>query len=347
VRKKITLQDIATSLGISVGTVHKALYAKKGVSEKRRQLIINTAKDMNYEATGLTIQEAHEVAVLFPKPVTTDKYFYQYIWKGIEQRALELAQNQFKILEFTFDGTQQNQLEVLELILQEHGDTIHGLITIIWDEFRFQDILKEFTNKGIKIFTVSSDAPFSDRTSSVMTNPYQMGRLAAEYLGSVIPSSGRVIIMGTRRDSANHAQVVRGFFDQMSKTNPAIQIIELYESVVNPKIIFETLEDFLAKFDDIHGIYVNNARTTAGVYKTFRDNPKKEHLKLIGAEIFQESVQGVRENIFQALIDQNPFEQGYKAVSIAYESIAQDKEIKKKYDIPISLFLSNNLPDYK
>lgn len=346
-RKKTTLQDIALAMGISVGTVHKALYNKKGVSEKKRQLIISTAKEMQYESSGLTIQEAHEIAILFPKPITTDKYFYQYIWKGIEQRAQELSPNQFKILEFTFDGTQQNQLEMMEKILKDHGDTIDGLLTIIWDEFSFQDILKEFTNKGIKIFTVSSDAPFSNRTSSIMTNPYQMGRLAAEYLGSVIPSSGRVIIMGTRRDSANHAQVVRGFFDQMSKTNPAIQIIELYESVVNPKIIYETLEDFLSKFDDIHGIYINNARTTAGVYKVFRDNPKKEQLKLIGAEIFQESVQGVQENIFQALIDQNPFEQGYKAVSIAYENIAQNREVLKKYDIPISLYLSNNLPDYR
>jgi LacI family transcriptional regulator len=321
------------------------LYGKKGVSDKRREEIQSIALSLGYEPIAAEIEKSFRIAVVFPKPVLEDRYFYQYVWKGINCRAKELEGTHCEVIKYPFEATVENQIQVMQNVLEIEKDNLDGLVTIIWDEHKFKDILDAYSQKGIKIFTVSSSAPREKQVSTILANPYRMGRLAAEYLGSTISQPGHVIIMGTRRDSGNHAQVVNGFFDQMTKTNPAIQIIELYESVEYPEKIYETLKDFLEKFDDIKGIYVNNARTTSGVCSTIRGIKETNNLRIVGAELFPESIQAMNEGILQALIDQNPYEQGYRGLSVAYQNIALEKEVQKRYEIPTLLYLVSNLPD--
>ncbi len=342
--KKVTLQEIARQMGITVSTVHKALYGKKGVSESRRKEIITVASELGYRTEIMQNNKTCRIAVVLPNPVGIDTYFYQFVWKGIQKRADELKQSSCELLSYVFNGSMEHQLEILDSLLHQEQSHLDGLITIIWDESRFKQVLDNFTRQGIKIFTVSSDAPSSRRISTIGSNPNKLGRLAAEYLGSVIHHPGRVIVIGTRRDAVNHAQVVRGFFDQMSIMQPEIQIIEIYESIGNPEKIFHTLQDFLEKFDDVQGIYINNARTTAALCDAIRGLSYAKGLRIIGSELFSESISAVREGVLHALIDQNPFNQGYKVLTVTYEHIAQGKDVLPKYEVPINLFLSSNLP---
>jgi ABC-type sugar transport system, periplasmic component len=345
---KTTMQDIAKVANVTVGTVYKALNNQKGVSEEKKLAILSIAREMHYIPSLVQQKNTeHQVAVLFPKPEGADKYFYQYIWKGIEARTAELAPLRFKILEFTFDGTPTDQQAKLHEIYDGFREKIDALITIIWDENAFLDILGKYNDAGIEIFTISSDAPFSQRKATIMSNPYKTGRLAAEYLGSVIPDNGRVIIMGTKRDSSNHAQVVRGFFDQMNITNPDIQIIELYETKNHPERIAQTVKDFLRTFDDVRGIYINNARTTEQLCKSMIHYPHDVKLKIVGSELFPESIQYLKSGLLCALIDQKPYDQGYKGISMAFDSIALNQQVNPVCYITNALCLQNNIPSEK
>ncbi|MFA6891348.1 MAG: substrate-binding domain-containing protein, partial [Sphaerochaetaceae bacterium] len=169
-------------------------------------------------------------------------------------------------------------------------------------------------------------------------------RLAAEYLGSVIKGKARVIVVGTKRDSYNHAQVVRGFFDQMNTTNPQIQIIELYESRMYPEEVFKTLQDFLSRFEDIKGIYANNARTTIRILEIAREQKQHRKLFVVGSELFDESSQALREGTLDAIIAQNASQQAYEGVSVAFRSLSGTEQITTKEIVPNALYLKNNLP---
>ena len=211
--KKITLQDIANTANVTVATVHKALHNKKGVSPEKREEILALANSMNYYTESSSAQKTYKIAAVFPGPTNDNRYFYQYIWKGIHARAKELALCHVEILDMTFDGGQEQQLQILNHIWSTRRQELSGLLTVVWNETDSLEILNRFTDEGIKVFTISADAPFSQRTACIMANPYRSGRLAAEYLGSVLKQPCRVVIIGTKRDTNNHAQVVRGFFD--------------------------------------------------------------------------------------------------------------------------------------
>ena len=46
--KRTTITDIAQHLQVSLHTVNKALYGKKGVGDELRAKILQTAQEMNY-----------------------------------------------------------------------------------------------------------------------------------------------------------------------------------------------------------------------------------------------------------------------------------------------------------
>lgn len=342
--KKITLEDIAKAANVTVGTVHKALYNKKGVSTKKRQEILALAASLNYCPDVLPVHKTFQIAAVFPAPSNDNLFFYQHIWKGIHDRAAELSACHFEVIDFMFEGGLNQQLELLNHIWENHRENLSGLLTVVWDENESLEILNKFTQQEICVFTLSADAPFSQRTSCIMANPYRTGRLAAEYLGALLNTPCRVIIIGTKRDTTNHAQVVRGFFDQMTETNPLIEIIELYESVNYPEKLYETLSEFLHMFDNILGIYANNARTTARVCSMIKEIGYQDKVKIIGSELFTESEEALENGILNAIIDQNGYEQGYKGISIAFDHIVLEKSVASKYNINSSLILKNNLP---
>lgn len=342
--KKITLQDIAKNAHVTVGTVHKALHNKKGVSPEKREEILALASSLNYCPAALPDHKTVKIAAVFPGPSNDNRFFYQYIWKGIHDRAGELKPCHFEVMDFTFEGGLEQQLELLNHIWANHRHEITGLLTVIWNETASLEILNKFTQEGIRIFTLSADAPFSQRTSCIMANPYRTGRLAAEYLGSLLNTPCRIVIIGTKRDTNNHAQVVRGFFDQMTETNPLIEIIELYESVNYPEKLYETLSEFLHTFDNILGIYANNARTTARVCSMIQEIGYQNKVKIIGSELFAESEEALKNGTLNAIIDQNGYEQGYKGISIAFDHIVLGNPVASKYNINSALILKNNLP---
>ena len=50
---KPTIKDIATIAGVSIPTVHKAIYGKPGVSEKTRERVLKITHELNYSITRL------------------------------------------------------------------------------------------------------------------------------------------------------------------------------------------------------------------------------------------------------------------------------------------------------
>lgn len=71
VQGRVTMKDIATSLGVSVNTVHKAISGKPGVSEKTRATILAFAEQHGYRrnesASSLRRKDA-SVFICMPSP---------------------------------------------------------------------------------------------------------------------------------------------------------------------------------------------------------------------------------------------------------------------------------------
>lgn len=344
--KKITLQDIAKTAGVAVGTVHKAIHGQTGVSKEKRAKILEIAVQLGYSLQSSPNKSPVRVAAVFPKPVRQNKYFYKPLWNGLRDRAVQLTSAQFYMEEYMFEGGTPQQLELLEQVYRERSDQIQALITIIWNESAYADLIDRFTDAGVQVYTVSADAPNSRRICTVRTNPERTGRLAAEFLAPRLADEGRVILIGTRRDTINHAQIVHGFFDEMMERAPNLEIIELYESLRFPDKLYQTMMELIHSFDSVRAIYANNARATAGLCNVLAHAEIPTDIQLLGSECFPESVALLRNGRLAGLIDQNAYMQGYRGLTVVFDHLVLGKEVSPLYEIAPTLFLCNSLlPD--
>lgn len=342
--KRVTLQDVAKTAGVTVSTAHKALHGQKGVSEKKRREILEVAASLGYVREQQAQEKNVRVAAVFPKPVHENKYFYRRLWQGIRERTQQLSSARFSVQEYMFEGAAAQQLELLEQLYREKAGELEALLTIIWNEREYTDLIDRFTQAGVKVFTVSADAPSSRRVSSIMTNPNRTGRLAAEFLGPRIPAEGRVVLIGTRRDTINHAQIVHGFSSEMQEIHPAVEIMELYESVQYPEKLCQTLIGLLRSFDDIRAVYANNARATAGLCKALNRGDISPDIQILGSECFAESAEQLKNGMLCGILDQNAYQQGFMGLSAVFDSLVLEKQVPPLCEICPALYLKNNLP---
>jgi LacI family transcriptional regulator len=80
---KITINDIAETLGISTISVSRALSGQAGVSEELRGKIIGKAKDLGYVKTKN--KEDINILVLHQRPYMQDNSNFSYKVQGIEK----------------------------------------------------------------------------------------------------------------------------------------------------------------------------------------------------------------------------------------------------------------------
>ena len=155
---------------MSVVTVHKAIHNKKGVSQRTRERILEYIKQNDYKINkAASVLKRHPVVLVTALIECSgeNRYFYSDVLYGVQQAKEELSAFNTKILEYYFPLSASGQSEVLEEILLKHGDSIDGILTSITDEYRLNDIIKKFTDRGIKVITVNNDAIESSRDANI------------------------------------------------------------------------------------------------------------------------------------------------------------------------------------
>lgn len=347
--RRVTLKDIASKLNVSLGTVHRAIYNKKGVGDDTRKEILKTAEEIGYRvniAASTLKRKPIRVAVILPEPINDEKYFYQYIWKGIDGVVEDLKDFNIEVLKCPFTGSYQNQIEVFENVYSDNNGNLDGLLTLAWHETKVEECINKYVDSGIPVVTVNADAPNSRRIGCVSAPAYKAGMLAGELMSNLVPQRGKVIVVGGNRELKNHQETVLGFIRSLKDSSPEVEILELYEFHSYNNRLYTTLNEFLTKFDDIVGIYSNNSRNTIPMCKVVKDLDMADCVKVIGSDIFEESIEFLNKRIMKAIIYQNPYMQAYQGFKMLFNYITTNQKPPEHEYTNISIIMRNNLENY-
>lgn len=102
---RVTIRDIALLAGVSSGTVHRALYGKKGVGEEVRARVLAIARQQGFTlntAASALKRGPLRIAACFPAPQGEDRYFYTDVWQGLRDYFAEEAALNLTLLEYPF-----------------------------------------------------------------------------------------------------------------------------------------------------------------------------------------------------------------------------------------------------
>lgn len=175
-KKKTTIYDIAKELNITVSTVSRALSGFPAISEVTRQLVVDTAKKLNYSpnrlASALKSGKTFIVGVIVP---SVQAHFFASVIHSIEEG---LKGSGYRIILYQSNESAENEINGVRTLLEAQVDGIMASISLETDDVsHFQEIIKQ--NKPLILF---------DRVSTklnvptVTLNDFRAGFLATQHL---------------------------------------------------------------------------------------------------------------------------------------------------------------------
>jgi LacI family transcriptional regulator len=349
---RTTIKDIATYLGLSANTVSKALTGKSQISEKTRNLILQTAVRMNYtpnETARALVRRELRIAAVFPEEPWE---FFRYLIDGIRKAAQELKDSKCHVTEYPFPSL-ESPGELRRVLKSLKKETINALVLTCGHQFSvYRKELEEIGRAGIPIMynTIFGEENIPGLVGGVRMNTYVAGRMAAEFLGLAIPAgakSRKIALFAGDKKMLVHRECIEGFSADAEKYG--LEVSNIYETREDHAIAYRQTGNLMRRHPDLGGIYVTSYNAL-GVCNWFDSHPQVRKVPIIGQDLYPKLNEKLRSHSLTATLFQNQAEFGRESIQFAFEHLTGSRKpegCSKKFIPQLVLgCMVDNFPDY-
>lgn len=176
-KKNTTIYDISKKLNVSVATVSRALNNHSRISQATKELVVNTAKEMDYKqnnlAKALKSGETKTVGVIVPYINTN---FFSSVIRGIEE---ELSPHGYRVIICQSHDDAIVEKKQLNTLLHTQVDCIFISISKNTSDVEYLKKVVSTTNTPIIFFDRKKDVP---GISTITIDDHKGAYLATEHL---------------------------------------------------------------------------------------------------------------------------------------------------------------------
>lgn len=176
-KKNTTIYDISKKLNVSVATVSRALNNHPRISQATKELVVNTAKEMDYKqnnlAKALKSGETKTVGVIVPYINTN---FFSSVIRGIEE---ELSPHGYRVIICQSHDDASVEKKQLNTLLHTQVDCIFISISKNTSDVEYLKKVVSTTNTPIIFFDRKKDVP---GISTITIDDHKGAYLATEHL---------------------------------------------------------------------------------------------------------------------------------------------------------------------
>lgn len=347
---RIKLQDIADKLGISKGTVDRAVHNRRGVSVKTREKVLDLIEKYNYKpdraARFLSLKSKKTKVGIICQ--ASPAFFWNSIKMGTKAAEAEMSDFGLKLLYKDLDKG-RNADEIIQRIDELIEEKVDAIIVVPADCPDIRQKISETVRQNIAVVTLNDDVADSCRTFYVGPQMRSSGRIAGELTARFLGGKGRVITVNTGLESLEYRERLEGFSEFLEENYSYVNIIANYtfnyemmgsNCDSNIKGIFENTGDIEAIYD-IDGASLYNIGLIVKSIKKFKN------IILVGHEISDNIRKLISDGTIHACISQDPYSQGYFSVKLLFDYLVDGKKpaFERMYT-RLDIVLRENM-DYK
>lgn len=317
---KITAKQIAEIVGVSRGTVDRALHDRGRVDPDVAQRIKEVAQEYGFEPSRLARALAlskNPIKIGAVAPLTKTS-FMQEVVSGLNFAKDELSDNGGELLIESLPGLDTQ--EIIQAIDRLLAQGIQGLAIAPVEDDALRNKLRLLQEEhNMPIVTFNTDITGIDRLCFVGMNNRRSGATAADLMNMLLgEKGGKVLIIMGFVSNPSQNQRVEGFMEEINVSSPQIEILGLQLSMdaedMAERITLQTLENT----PDLAGIMMVPGGQ-AGVCKALKKAGKSDDVKLIVYDLLPETLEGLQEGVIDFVIDQNALVQGEKPPQILFD----------------------------
>jgi LacI family transcriptional regulator len=345
----MTQSEIARLAEVSIGTVDRVLHERGKVSRKNRQKIEEVIKQYGYEpniiARHLKQKTILKVGVLLPgyrsdsslpfPHSSAGSTYYGMIMQGIEQAAKTLRPFNIKIMS-TFWGYSEGIMfpEASGRLLEQ------GIDALIFSPAAPKEAREMLANMGaIPYVLVDSPLAGAAPLATITQDPWRGGQSAARLM-RLLKGTGHFVCLRISGDAYNLTERVRGFSDFFAGDS-SVRISQVQSDSFISASVFSLLDRLFAA-ERIDGIFVPHAEVHV-VAEYLAERGLKPRVSLIGYDNVPLNRQALLDGAIDCLIAQRPETQGSLAVNEIYHKCILNKDREPVVEIPIDIYLKENV----
>lgn len=340
-----TIKQIAEKTGVSIGTVHRAIYGKEGVGEETRKRILAEVEKMNYQIDAAASSLKRKdiiIAVVLPKPQGEDQYYFRGIWEGIKEAAAEVERYKFKFIYIESEYRMDKIALELKRLYDTFLDDINGLITIS-DTRETNEWIARFYKQGVTTVLISSYGRIENYFCSVKVDHIKAGQLAAQFIRTALPDSeGKLLVLSGNADLFSNQNYANGFLEEIRRLNVKNDLIRL--DGFGREDIEDKCRELLDR-EQISAIFCCNARNTY-ILCQLLEQKGLSGILFVGTDVFNELEPYFDKGILTASIYQSNKEQGRRAVDVLYRYLTTGSRSTGNEFMPIGLVMKGNCEYY-
>jgi LacI family transcriptional regulator len=337
---KTTLLDVAKSLGISTGTVHRALHNHPGINASTKARVLQVAKSLGYRpnraARYLSLKRKLRFSVITLKGTTS---FWDEVRAGIEQEAKALAMESVEIEYRTYPQLGEGEDDAFAAALAAE---VNGIIVFPSRPGDLLQWVQRAKSARIPIVCVAADAPGSGRLAVVSIDTLVSGSLAADLLGRFLRGSGKVAVTLSDLGITEHAEKVNAFESTLRAFYPRMQVEKPIEDHDIDSEAYEKCRKLFRAQPDLAGVYVTT-EASIPVLSAARDEGVLDRLTVITTDLFPALVEEIRSGAVAATIYQRPRTQGIMAFRLLHEFLVDGECPSPQITLAPHLVMRGNL----
>lgn len=318
----------------------RALHDRPGVSPATKRKVLRAAQKLKYRpnlaARYLSSSKRVTIGVAIPQEVA---YFYNDVREGIFEAASVFEPLGVKILQRPYERFGQHEIDAIRDLLQ---DGISGLVISPAYPNRLLPYIKEATRRNIPVVCVATDAPGTERLTSVSVNPLVSGALAGELMGYFLHDNAEVIVFIGMHATVDHEQKLHSFRSSFRTFCPNGEITSIVETHDDPTEAYLKSRKVLEQHGSVKGIYVATANSMP-VIRALEELGLAGKIKVISTDLFPAMFPFIRSGTIAATIHQRAREQGATVLQAVVRFITEKLQPPAQISINPAIVMRSNL----
>ncbi|MFZ0382258.1 MAG: ABC transporter substrate-binding protein [Solirubrobacteraceae bacterium] len=216
------------------------------------------------------------------------------------------------------DFAAPEQIPIVDAITAQHPGAVLIAPT---DTHALIAPMQQMKSAGIKVIQV--DTTVSDPSiaaASISSNNIEGGAKAADELAKLIGDKGSVIVMNEQAGVSTTEARIQGFLQEIKKY-PGIKPLATQYVGDNPAKAAQAITAVYAAHPDLAGVFATNVLVAQGVDTGLSTAHAASKVKIVGYDADPTQVADLKSGIVQALIAQEPYEEGVDGVEQAVNAL--------------------------
>lgn len=337
--RPIGIKDIAREIGVSTGTVDRALHGKPGINPATRARVLRTATAMGYRpnlaARYLKSKKVVRVAVHLPGEIAL---FWDSLREGIREAAAPFSPT-LRVEFDTYPRLGDGDVPLFDRALE---DGVNGLIVAPGDPAALAPSLAKAAERNVPVVCVVTDAPGTTRLTSVSADPFTVGALAGELVARFLPGGGKVAFFTGWLATQDHADKLKGFEASVAIVTPDVSIASIVEAHDDAEEAWKRTRDVLRTHPDLAAIYVSTVNSLP-VLRALDDAGAGRRVLVVTTDLFPELVPRIRAGQVAATVYQRPVTQGRMALRALQQYLVDGTVPAPRLKVVPQLVMRSNL----